>query len=73
MVLAASQHLTNNEPVIVNLQLDNRPKYFEWPEQLRAKGPYPDGYQQKQWPVAKGDLRSVLLQHRRPELYRPKP
>jgi predicted amidohydrolase len=73
MVLGASQHLTNNPPVIVRLQLDNRPRYFEWPEDLRAKGPYPDGYQQKRQPVAKGDLRAVLLQHRRPELYRPKP
>lgn len=73
MVLGASQHQTNNEPVIVTLQLDNRPKYYEWPEQLRAKGPYPDGYQQKQSPVAQGDLRSTLLPCRRPELYGPQP
>jgi predicted amidohydrolase len=72
MVLAASQHLTNNPPIMVDLQLDNRPQYFEWPEDLRVKGPYPDGYQQRRRPVAKGDLRAVLLQCRRPELYRPK-
>jgi predicted amidohydrolase len=73
MILGGSQLHTANEPVIVTLQLNNRPKYFEWPEELRGKGPYPDGYQQGKSPVAKGDLRAVILRQRRPELYRAKP
>ncbi|MEN6495996.1 MAG: carbon-nitrogen hydrolase family protein [Thermoguttaceae bacterium] len=71
MVLGASQFHTNNEPIIVTLQLDNRPKYYEWPEDVRKAGPYPDPYQAGKHPVAKGDLRSVILSQRRPELYRP--
>lgn len=70
MVLGSSQHRTDNEPVVVTLQLDNRPKYFEWPEEVRKKGPYPDGYQQGKQPAAKGDLREVVLKQRRPELYK---
>lgn len=70
MVLGASQLHTANEPVIVTLQLDNRPKYFEWPEALRKAGPYPDGYQQGRRPEPKGDLRAVVLRQRRPDLYR---
>jgi predicted amidohydrolase len=73
MVLGASQFRTNNEPVIVTLQLDNRPQYYEWPEEIRAAGPYPDPYKSGKQPVAKGDLRTVLLRERRPELYKPLP
>jgi len=73
MILGASQFHTNNEPVVVTLQLDNRPKYYEWPEEVRRAGPYPDPYKQGKRPVAKGDLRAVLLAERRPELYRPRP
>lgn len=85
LVLAASQYATNNEPLIVSLQLDNRPKYYEWPEAVRRAGPYPDPvlrgiprerfdqmYSGRNYPEAKGDLRAVLLAARRPELYRPR-
>ena len=71
--LAASQYRTNNEPLIVTLQLDNRPKYYEWPEEVRENGPYPDPYKTGKRPQAKGDLRAVVLSQRRPELYRPRP
>jgi len=71
MILGASQFRTNNEPVIVTLQLDNRPRYYEWPEEIRRRGPYPDPYKSGKRPVARGDLRSVLLGQRRPELYKP--
>jgi predicted amidohydrolase len=83
MVLAASQHRTNNPPVIATLHLDNRPKYYEWPEAVRAAGPYPDPtkrgippekmkemYSRRNLPEARGDLRTVLLQCRRPKLYK---
>ncbi|MCY3024219.1 MAG: carbon-nitrogen hydrolase family protein [Planctomycetota bacterium] len=83
VMLAASQYQTNNEPVVATLQLDNRPKYHEWPEEVRKAGPYPDPYKRgldekalsnmytaRPQPVAKGDLRAVLLAQRRPELYR---
>jgi hypothetical protein len=73
MVLGASQFRANNEPVVVTLQLDNRPKYYEWPEEMRKAGPYPDPYKLGKRPVAKGDLRAVVLAQRRPELYRPRP
>ncbi len=73
MLLGASQFRTSNEPVIATLQLDNRPKYYEWPEEVRQAGPYPDPYKLGKRPVAQGDLRAVLLQERRPELYRPHP
>jgi N-carbamoylputrescine amidase len=73
MVLAASQYRANNEPVVVTLQLDNRPKYFEWPEEVRREGPYPDPYKLGKRPVAKGDLRAVVLGQRRPKLYRARP
>jgi hypothetical protein len=46
--------------------------YYEWPEAVRKSGPYPDPYQRGLPPEAKGDLRSVLLKQRRPELYRPR-
>ncbi len=69
MVLGSSQHGTDNAPVLVTLQLDNRPKYFEWPAELRKKGPYPDGYQQGKRPLVSGDLREVILKQRRPKLY----
>lgn len=85
MRLAASQYRVNNEPVIVTLQLDNRPKYYEWPEAVRKAGPYPDPvkrgikpdkikemYHRRNHPAAKGDLRAVLLGCRRPELYKPR-
>ena len=81
MVLAAGQQRTNNRPLIVRIQLDNRPKYYEWPEKLRdAKTPVKHGipeaelkkrmYGRFNRPVAKGDLRAVVLKQRRPELYR---
>ncbi|MFH1923850.1 MAG: carbon-nitrogen hydrolase family protein [Planctomycetota bacterium] len=73
MPLGASQFRTNNEPVVVTLQLDNRPPYYEWPEEILRAGPYPDPYKSGKRPVAKGDLRSVVLAERRPELYRPRP
>jgi predicted amidohydrolase len=69
MVLGASQVHTNNAPVVVALQLDNRPKYLEWPEEVRKRGPYPDPTKSKIRPVAKGDLRAVINAQRRPELY----
>jgi predicted amidohydrolase len=73
MVLGASQFRTTNDPVIVTLQLDNRPRYYAWPEEIRRAGPYPDPYKAGKRPVARGDLRAVLLGARRPELYRPLP
>ena len=85
-VLAASQYGTGNEPIVATLQLDNRPKHYEWPEAVRKAGPYPDPvlrgikpeafdqmYSGRNSPEAKGDLRAVLLKQRRPELYRPRP
>ncbi len=84
-ILGATQFRTNNEPVMVTLQLDNRPKYYEWPEEVRRAGPYPEPvkrgipaesrmkmYGRYNRPVAKGDLRAVVLGQRRPELYKPK-
>ncbi|HPD16367.1 MAG TPA: carbon-nitrogen hydrolase family protein [Planctomycetota bacterium] len=84
-VLAASQYATGNEPLVVTLQLDNRPKYYEWPEAVRKAGPYPDPvirgikpeafdqmYSGRNAPEAKGDLRAALLKCRRPELYKPR-
>jgi predicted amidohydrolase len=86
MVLAASQFRVNNPPIVTTVDLDNRPQYFEWPEEVRRAGTYPDPvvrgipaedrlkmYGRFNRPVAKGDLRAVLLQCRRPELYAPKP
>ncbi len=85
-VLAASQYAADNAPVIATLRLDNRPKYYEWPEAVRKAGPYPDPvirgvprerfdqmYSGRNHPEAKGDLRAVLIRCRRPELYRPRP
>jgi len=72
MVLAASQYRTDNAPVVARLQLDNRPKYYEWPPKAREGGPYPDPWKRGLQPAAKGDLRAVILRHRRPELYRPR-
>jgi len=70
--LAASQFHAGNEPLVVALQLDNRPKYCEWPPEATAT-PYPDPYQRGLHPAAKGDLRAVLLGQRRPELYKQRP
>ena len=85
VALAASQYRTSNEPLVVALQLDNRPQYYEWPEDVRKAGTYPDPvkrgippdkikemYYRRNHPQAKGDLRAVLLQCRRPELYKPR-
>ncbi|HQL75300.1 MAG: N-carbamoyl-D-amino acid hydrolase [Planctomycetes bacterium ADurb.Bin126] len=82
MMLAGSQYHCDNEPLIVTLRLDNRPQYHEWPEEMLKAGTYPDPYQRvdekakanmysaRPQPVAKGELRAVLLGQRRPELYR---
>lgn len=72
VVLGASQYRTSNQPVAVTLQLDNRPKYDEWPAEIRRAGPYPDPHKTGRFPTARGDLREVLLGCRRPELYRPR-
>ena len=85
MVLAASQHGVNNPPVVSTINLDNRPVYYEWPEEVRKAGTHPDPvkrgipdedslkmYGRFNRPVAKDDLRAVILQCRRPELYRPR-
>jgi hypothetical protein len=82
MVLAASQFRVNNPPVITTIDLNNRPAYFEWPEEVRAAGTHPDPvkrgipatdrmkmYGRFNRPLAKGDLRAVLLKCRRPVLY----
>ncbi len=73
MILGASQFRTDNEPVVVTLQLDNRPQYYAWPDEVRRRGPYPDPYKSGKRPVAQGDLRVMLLAARRPELYKPLP
>ncbi|MBM4047480.1 MAG: carbon-nitrogen hydrolase family protein [Planctomycetes bacterium] len=81
MVLGAGQLRTANRPILTTINLDNRPQYYEWPENLRkAKNPVKHGipveeqrkamYGRYNRPVAKGDLRAVLLKQRRPELYR---
>jgi predicted amidohydrolase len=72
MVLAASQFGAENTPVVATINLDNRPKYYEWPEAIRKRGPYPDPRQENLSPQPKGDLRAVILAQRRPELYLPK-
>jgi predicted amidohydrolase len=69
--LASSQYRTNNQPLIVSLQLDNRPGWYTWPEPVRASGPYPDPYQSGKQPERQGDLREAILENRRPDLYRP--
>jgi predicted amidohydrolase len=82
MVLAASQFRVSNPPVVTAIDLNNRPAYFEWPEELRAAGTQPDPtkrgipatervkmYGRFNRPLAKGDLRAVTLKCRRPELY----
>ena len=83
MILAGSQFRVNNPPLIARIDLDSRPKYYEWPESVRKAGVYPEPvkrgippeqrlkmYGRFNRPVAKGDLREVLLRQRRPELYR---
>ena len=72
MVLAASQYGTNNPPVVATLHLDSRPKHYDWPEKVRKAGPYPDPWKRGLRPVARGDLRAVILRQRRPALYRPR-
>ena len=82
VVLAASQRRVNNPPVVTTIDLNNRPRYYEWPDDVREGGTYPDPvkrgipaeervkmYGQFHRPVAKGDLRAVVLRRRRPELY----
>jgi len=84
VVLAASQFGVNNPPIVTAIDLNNRPKYFEWPEEVRRAGVYPDPvvrgipaeqrmkmYGRFHRPTAKGYLRAVLLPCRRPELYAP--
>ncbi len=85
LVLAASQLGVNNPPIVTTLDLNNRPKYFDWPEEVRRAGVYPDPvvrgitaedrnkmYGRFNRPQAKGDLRAVLLLCRRPDLYPPR-
>jgi len=82
MVLAASQYRAANPPVVATIDLDSRPVYYEWPEETRNGGTYPDPvkrgissedrikmYGRFNRPVARGDLRAVILRCRRPELY----
>ena len=82
MVLAASQRRVDNPPIVTTINLDNRPRYYEWPDDVREAGTYPDPVKrgipkedrQKMYgrfnrPQPKQDLRTVLLQCRRPTLY----
>ena len=82
MVLAASQFRVNNPPIVTQINLDNRPRYYEWSEAVRRAGPYPDPvkrgiplearlkmYGRFHRPTPRGDLRAVILGQRRPELY----
>jgi predicted amidohydrolase len=86
MVLAGSQPWVDNPPLIATLNLDNRPRYYTWPDEVRRGGDLPDPakrgipakeglkmYGRFNRPVAGGDLRAVVLSCRRPELYRPRP
>ena len=63
--------LWDDEEAIITcvLDLDRRPAYFEWPADVKAAGPYPDGYQQNRRPVVAGDLRETIIANRRPQLY----
>ena len=83
MVLAASQHGVSNQPVISTIDLDNRPKYYVWPREVRQAGTHPDPvkrgisnedrvkmYGRYNRPQAADDLRAVILKCRRPELYK---
>jgi len=83
MVLAASQYRAANPPVVTTIDLNSRPVYYEWPEEVRKGGTYPDPvkrgipaedsmkmYGRFNRPIASGDLRAVILKCRRPELYR---
>jgi predicted amidohydrolase len=83
VVLAASQFRVNNPPIMTAIDLNNRPTYFEWPEEVRAAGTHPDPvkhgiptadrikmYGRFNRPLAKGDLRAVILGCRRPDLYK---
>lgn len=38
MVLAGSRLGVHNRPLMVDIDLDNRPRYHEWPEEIR-RGP----------------------------------
>ena len=82
MVLGASQRRVDNPPIVTTIDLNNRPRYYEWPEEGRKGGTYPDPvkrgipvedrmkmYGRFNRPEAKGDLRAVLLKCRRPKLY----
>lgn len=84
VVVAASQFGVANPPVVTTIDLDNRPKFYQWPDEVRREGTYPDPvkrnipredrdkmYGRFNRPVAAGDLRAVILQCRRPELYAP--
>jgi predicted amidohydrolase len=86
VVLAASQSGVDNPPITTTIDLNNRPQYLEWPEEVRKGGTYPDPvkrgiaaedrakmYGQFNRPTAQGDLRSTILKCRRPDLYRQKP
>ena len=82
MVLGASQRRVDNPPIVTTIDLNSRPRYYEWPAEVRKDGTDPDPvkrgiplenrmkmYGQFNRPEAKGDLRAVLLKCRRPELY----
>lgn len=83
MVLAASQFRVGNPPIVATINLDNRSQYYEWSAEIREAQPSVDPvkrgipvedrmkmYGRFNRPVAKGDLRAVILKCRRPELYK---
>ena len=85
MVLAGSQLGVDNRPLVADIDLDNRPRYHEWPAEVRRAGEFPDpvkrGIPEKESlkmygrfnrPRALGDLREVVLGCRRPALYGPR-
>ena len=86
VVLAASQFGVGNSPVVATIDLSNRPRFYQWPEDVRRAGAYPDPvirgipaedrnkmYGRFNRPIPAGDLRAVVLACRRPELYVPQP
>lgn len=85
MILAGSQLGVDNGPLVADIDLDNRPRYHEWPEEVRRAGDLPDpvkrGIPEKESlkmygrynrPQVRGDLRTVVLECRRPALYGPR-
>ncbi len=67
--IVAASNFAEASVFVHEIDLDRRPAYYVWPAGTCLDPGAPDPWKQKQSPKKAGDLREVIMQQRRPQLY----